>query len=67
MSRVAILFRIATLKLDPARARPLGLFMENYLELTAAQVRLFNQQLEKSAPKEKEIVMETMPHWEKRE
>ena len=64
--RAAIFRMMTTLKLDPARAQLISLFMENYLKLTTAQMAEFLRQVDALPPKEKEETMEMMNYWEKR-
>ncbi len=57
---------LATLKLDPARSKLIGGFIETYLQLTAGEIRQYERELAKLAPEEKEKTMELMTSWEKK-
>ena len=63
--RAEIFRMIRTLKLDPARSRLIGVFMETYMKLTAAQKQELLRELDKLPPKEREETMELMTYWEK--
>lgn len=56
---------LATLKLDPARSKLIGGFVESYLLLTADENRRYERELAKLAPQEKETTMEMVTSWEK--
>ena len=55
---------LASLKLDPAKSKLIGGFVESYLQLTKAEMTVFEQEKEKLAPVEKEATMELMTSWE---
>jgi hypothetical protein len=57
---------LATLKLTPAKMKLIGGFVERYLELSSADERRFEQELETFGPPEKEHVMEVLAVWEGR-
>ena len=54
---------MVTLKLDPARATLISVFMDSYLKLTAAETVVYNQQIEAIEPQEREAVMEWTNDW----
>jgi hypothetical protein len=56
---------LATLKLDPARSRLIGGFVESYLDLTEEENRRYEREFAKLAPEEKETTMEMVTSWEK--
>lgn len=55
---------LVTLKLDRAKARLITTFMDSYLKLTAAENVVYNRELEKVEPKEREVVMQLINEWE---
>jgi hypothetical protein len=57
---------LATLKLDPARSRLIGAFIETYLQLSAAEMRQYEREFEKLTPEEKEATMQLMSSWERK-
>ncbi len=59
---------MVTLKLDPARMRLIGAFVDAYLTLDEAEDRQFNRSLAKAnmLPKEKEAVVEYVTSWERK-
>jgi hypothetical protein len=57
---------LASLKLDPAKSKLIGVFVESYLKLTKAEMAVFEQEKEKLAPIEKEATMELMTSWERK-
>lgn len=57
---------LATLRLDPARTKLIGGFVESYLTLTAEELKRFERALEKLVPQEKERAMEILTYWEKK-
>src|SRR5579872_2067863 len=57
---------LATLKLDPARSRLIGGFIESYLKLTDEENRRYEREFAKLAPEEKEATMELMTSWERK-
>src|SRR5262245_30516280 len=54
---------LATLKLDKARATLIGTFMDSYLKLTAAEMVVYNREIETFQPKEREVVMQLTNEW----
>ena len=54
---------LATLRLDPARTELIGVFMNSYLKLTAAEVIVYNRELQAVEPEEKEFVMQVVNEW----
>lgn len=54
---------LATLKLNPAKSRVIGVFIESYLKLTAAENKLYEQVLAELAPEGREATMEMMTSW----
>jgi hypothetical protein len=56
---------LATLKLNPARTTLIGVFMNSYLELTEAEMAVYNRELETFEPEQKEFVMEIVNEWTK--
>ena len=63
--RAEIFRMMLTLKLDPARSKLIGAFMEAYLKLTAAQQRQYEVEYAKFLPEEREQAMEIMSSWER--
>ena len=57
---------LATLKLNPAKTKLIGGFVESYLTLTAEELKRFERDLEKLVPQEKENSMEVLTYWEKK-
>ncbi len=57
---------LATLKLDPARSRLIGGFIETYLQLSAAEMKQYEREFAKLAPEEQEATMELMNSWERK-
>jgi len=51
------------LKLTPAKSKIIGVFIENYLKLTAEENRVYERDLAELAPEEREITMEMMTSW----
>ncbi len=56
---------LATLRLDPARAKLIGGFMEAYLELSAVEQGQYQTELEALSSGEKEKVMQLTTSWER--
>jgi hypothetical protein len=52
-----------TLRLDPARATLIFMFMESYLRLTAVEKIAYDVEVEKIDPKEREVFMEWTNEW----
>ncbi|MBS1826004.1 MAG: Rpn family recombination-promoting nuclease/putative transposase [Acidobacteria bacterium] len=59
---------LLTLRLDPARMRLIGTFVDSYLRLNESEERLFARKLEQVRwkPKEKEAIVEYVTSWEER-
>ena len=57
---------LATLKLDPARSKLIGGFIDTYLNLTTDEMRRYEREFGKLAPEEKEANMELISSWEQR-
>ena len=57
---------LARLKLNPARSKLIGGFMDSYLNLTAQEMKLFEREREKLLPKEKEETVALISRWESR-
>jgi|SRR5579872_3735564 len=57
---------LATLRLDPARSKLIGGFIESYLKLTDEENRRYERAFAKLAPEEKEATMELMTSWERK-
>ena len=56
---------LASLRLDPARTRLIGVFVDSYLELSAAELARYRRTLSGLAPSEREDTMEMMTSWER--
>ncbi|HWE02594.1 MAG TPA: DUF4351 domain-containing protein [Tepidisphaeraceae bacterium] len=54
---------LATLRLDKARSTLISAFMESYLKLTAAEMIVYNKELETVEPAEREVVMQLTNEW----
>ncbi len=54
---------LATLRLDPARTKFLGVFIESYLILTAKEMKEYERDFEQLTPSEQEATMEMMTSW----
>lgn len=54
---------LATLKLDKARSMLISAFMENYLKLTAAEMVVYNREMDAVAPQEREEIMQLTNEW----
>jgi len=59
---------LLTLRLDPARMRLIGKFVDSYLRLNEREVRMFAKEMEQAKlnPKEKEAIVEYVTSWEER-
>jgi predicted transposase YdaD len=55
---------LATLRLDPARTKLVGGFMETYLQLTAVEQEQYQEEFEALPTQEKEEVMQLTTSWE---
>ncbi len=56
---------LATSKLDPAKSRIIGVFIESYLKLTSEENTLFEQELSQLSAAERDATMEMMTSWHK--
>ena len=54
---------IATLRLDPARTQLIWGFMNAYLKLTAAELAVYNRDMQHMAPDEKAFVLQIENEW----
>ncbi|ODT71186.1 hypothetical protein ABS71_08220, partial [bacterium SCN 62-11] len=54
---------LATLKVDPAKSALISRFIDTYLQLTEAEVRIFNQDVENLPQKERQAVMRITTSW----
>ena len=57
---------LARLKLNPARSKLIGGFMDSYLNLTAQEMKQFEREREKLLPKEKDETVALISRWESR-
>ena len=55
---------LGTLKLDPARSKLIGGFIETYLQLNAEEMKQYERERATLSPEEKEITMVLMSSWE---
>ncbi len=55
---------LASLKLDPARTKLIGGFVDSYLKLTAEEMKQYERAVERFMPAEKEEIMEITTSWE---
>ena len=55
---------LASLKLDPARATLIGVFIESYLRLTAQEMRQYERALSGFTPTERNETMELITSWQ---
>lgn len=56
---------LASLKLDPARATLIGVFVESYLNLTAQEMKQYERELARFTPMERNDTMELMTSWQR--
>ena len=56
---------LASLRLDPARATVIGVFVESYLALTAQEMTQYERVMEKFTPTERTETMELMTSWQR--
>jgi hypothetical protein len=61
--KLACLRMLARLQLDPARERLISGFIDQYLQLTIDQNKVFEAEIEQLVPQEKEGVMELVTSW----
>jgi hypothetical protein len=64
--RLECLRLLASLKLDPARTKLIGVFVDTYLSLSAQETKRFEREMGKLAPVERKATMELMTSWEKK-
>lgn len=57
---------LATLKLDPARSKLIGGFIDAYLTLTAQEMKQYEEEFAKLTPKEQEARVELISSWERK-
>jgi hypothetical protein len=57
---------LANLKLDPARSKLIGGFIDAYLTLTAEEMKQYEREFAKLAPEEQEERMELVSSWERK-
>lgn len=57
---------LSTLKLDPARSKLIGGFIDSYLQLTAQETTQYEREFESLAPVERETTMTLVSSWEQR-
>lgn len=55
---------LASLKLDPARTKLIGGFVDSYLKLTAEEMKQFERTLDRFLPTERAATMEITTSWE---
>ena len=55
---------VTTLKLDPARTRLIGGFVDSYLKLTGEELQQYERAIDKFTPKERDATMEITTSWE---
>ncbi len=57
---------LATLKLDPARTKLIGGFVDSYLKLTAQEMKQYERAIAEFAPPERSTAMEILTDWERK-
>jgi predicted transposase/invertase (TIGR01784 family) len=57
---------LVTLRLDPAKTRLVSKFIDTYLSLNGAEEQVFQAEVGKMEPVQKERIMETLTSWEKK-
>ena len=57
---------LSRLRIDPARSRLIGTFVESYLELQGHELKRYSTALEASPEPERHDIMEMMNSWERR-
>ena len=62
--KVECLRLLASLRLDPARSKLIGGFIDSYLKLTAKETKIYERELASLAPDEREATVELMTSWE---
>ena len=55
---------LASLKLDPARTKLIGGFVDSYLKLTAQEMKRYERELARFTPTERNATMEIVTSWE---
>jgi hypothetical protein len=64
--RLECLRLLATLKLDPARSKLIGGFIDSYLNLTATEMRRYEREFAKLTAQERETTMDLVSSWERK-
>jgi len=64
--KVECLRLMVTLKLDPAKSRLISKFVDTYLRLNAKDEAIFQTELARLEPQQKETIMYTMTIWEEK-
>ena len=57
---------LATLKLDPARSKLIGGFIDSYLKLTAEEMVRYERQIKRLAPEEQTMASVLVSSWEQK-
>ena len=57
---------LATLRLDPARTKLIGGFIDSYLELSARELKQYEREFKALEPKEEQTTMALISQWEQR-
>ena len=57
---------LASLKLNPAKSKLIGRFIDSYLNLTASEMKKYERKFAKWEPEEKQATMELISSWEQR-
>ena len=57
---------MATLKLDPARSKLIGGFIDSYLKLTAEEMVQYERQIRRLAPEEQKMTSTLVSSWEQK-
>ena len=63
--RLECLRLLTTLKLDPAKSKLIGGFIDIYLKLTATEMKKYEREFAALAPEEKEATMVMVTSWER--
>lgn len=63
--RLECLRLLTTLKLDPAKSKLIGGFIDSYLKLTTAEMKKYELEFAALAPEEKEATMVMVTSWER--
>jgi hypothetical protein len=64
--KVECLRLLATLKLNRAKTKLIGVFIDSYLRLTGEEMKQYEREFEQLAPNEREDTMEFLTDWERR-